>query len=336
VNSKIDLSDARWFPMDLHVPESRYGFIRVEDAVLEASSFLDTRIETSVSDAVTISAKEVGAVEVSGQLSWLFHTSFCGSTLLGRVLHVSPYSVCLREPLVLRRLGDAHHEGESIEALAPQVVGLLSREWYPRSTVIVKPTHAALNVASHMLRVSPRSRAVILTSDLGDFLVSNLKKTHESQAKIPHLVERAMRASGFPARLPPPAFEPPDLLCAAVLQWAAQRELIAGIKDKARDSRVRIIDMRDLLEDLCAVAWSAATWLSVDIPEQELARRCANEGARNAKATHTSYSASQRLEEVRFVEHRFSAELRRARLWADEYVLPFMRACARDAGGEIA
>ncbi|KQY49623.1 hypothetical protein ASD14_12860 [Lysobacter sp. Root494] len=322
--------------MDLRVRERRYGFLRVEDAVLETSSFLDTRIDTAVSDAVAISADEVGEVELSNQLSWLFHTSFCGSTLLARVLHVPPYSVCLREPLVLRRLGDSRHEGESIEALAPQVVGLLSRAWHRKGAVVVKPTHAALNIASDLLRLSPRSRAVILISDLDDFLVSNLKKTLESQAKIPQLVERAMRASGFHARLPAPAFDPPDLLCAAVLQWAAQRELIADIVDAAHSSRVRVIGMQVLLEDLLATAENTAAWLSLDVPAKELASRCANEGRRNAKATHASYSVSQRLEEVRLVERSFSEELRRARIWADKHVLPFMRALARDAGDQVA
>jgi hypothetical protein len=333
VISTIDLSDAHWFPMDLQVRERRYGFIRVEDAVLETSSFLDTRIEASVSDAVVVAADEVGDMKISGHLSWLFHTSFCGSTLLARVLHAPPYAVCLREPMALRRLGDARHEGQSIEALAPQVVALLSRAWHPKGSVVIKPTHAALNVASALLRVSPSSRAVVLTSDLDDFLVSNLKKTPESQAKIPHLAERAMTASGFHARLPPPAFDPPDLLCAAVLQWAAQRELLVDIVDAAKSERVRVLAMHGLLEDLFTAAKETAAWLSIDIPAEELAKRCANEGRRNAKATHASYSATQRLEESRFVERTFSVELRRARMWADNYVLPLMRPQARDAGG---
>jgi hypothetical protein len=202
--------------------------------------------------------------------------------------------------------------------------------------VVVKPTHAALNVAADLLEASPGSRAVVLTSTLEDFLVSNLKKAPESQAKIPQLAERAMKASGFHARLPQGAFQPPDLLCAAVLQWAAQRELVADIAEGAGSSRIRVIDMGSLLEDLLATARGVATWFSLDIPASILEARCRDEAGRNAKATESSYSASQRAQESRLVEQMFAADLSRAHAWATGNVLPFMRPHALDAANHWA
>ena len=105
---QLDLTDARWFPVDLNVRERRYGFLRIEDAVLERSSFLDTRIDAPLAQAVAVAADSLGELDVAARApAWLFHTSFCGSTLLARVLHAPPHGVCLREPMVLRRLGDA-------------------------------------------------------------------------------------------------------------------------------------------------------------------------------------------------------------------------------------
>jgi len=252
------------------------------------------------------------------------------------VLHAPPYNVCLREPMVLRRLGDARHAGQKLGPLVSQAAALLSRRWHAGGHVVVKPTHAALNVAADLLEATPGSRAVVLTSTLDDFLVSNLKKTPESQAKIPQLAERAMKASGFHARLPQGAFEPPDLLCAAVLQWAAQRELVADIVEGAGASRMRVIDMDGLLGDLLATARGVAEWLALDIPEAILASRCRDEAGRNAKAVESSYSASKRAEESRSIEQLFADDLSRARAWATGNVLPFMRPEALDAANHWA
>ena len=331
---KIDLADAHWFPVDLNVRERRYGFLRVDDDVLERSNFLDTRIEAPLSEAVAVAADSLHELKIASGLGWLFHTSFCGSTLLARVLHAPPCNVCLREPMVLRRLGDARHVSEPVEAFVPQVVALLSRPWHVSGRVLVKPTHAALNIATELLEVAPDSRAVVLTSALDDFLVSNLKKAPESQAKIPELAERAMKASGLYNVLPKDAFQPPDLLCAAVLQWAAQRELVANIAAGAGSSRICVIDLKYLLGNLIAITRELAEWFSLDIPADILESRCQNEAGRNAKATEKSYGTLQRAQESRLVEQMFAAELARARNWAEKNVLPFMRPEALDIASQ--
>lgn len=336
IAANIDPRDARWFPVDLRVQERRYGFLHIDEAVLERSSFLDTRIEAPLTDAIPLDADSLGDLRVSDRLNWLFHTSFCGSTLLARVLHVPPHVVCLREPLLLRRLGDAQHAGQSAGMLVKQATALLSRPWHPGGAVIVKPTHAALNVAAALLNASTGSRALVLTSTLDDFLVSNLKKNPESQAKIPNLVERAMQASGFHARLPRVAFQPPDVLCAAALQWAAQRELVANIAEAAGPGRILVLGLERLLADLIGTVRDLAEWYALDIPPTVLESRCQSEAARNAKATENTYSASQRAAESRFVEQMFADELSRARIWTADNVLPFMRPEAMEAGNQWA
>jgi hypothetical protein len=233
--------------------------------------------------------------------------------------------------MVLRRLGDARDSGQVIGSLLPQAVALLSRPWYPGSRVVVKPTHAALNIAADLLDASPGSHGVVLTSSLSDFLVSNLKKTPDSQAKIPHLAERAMKVSGLYRRLPEEAFQPPDVLCAAVLQWAAQREQVADIAAIDHGERVRVLDMQMLLNDLTAAAAAASEWLALDLPTAVLEQRCRSEGNRNAKATDAPYSPARRAEESLFVANAFSDALRAAQRWAEAHVLPFMRPQAVDA-----
>lgn len=317
-------TDARWFPVDLHVPDRRFDMAMLDVEALERSTFLDTRLDATLASIEPVPADRLATLPISQRPpAWLFHTSFCGSTLLARAVHLPAYQVALKEPLVLRRLGDARHSGWSIDGLCETSVRLLSRPWTPGGDVLVKATHAALNIAPDLLRASPDSRAVLLTSTLDDFLISNIKKTPETQAKVPALAERALTAGTLHARLPAQALQPPDLLCAVVLQWAGQRDLLAGL---VRDfgERVRVLDFATLADDPENVAAACARWWCLPSPEAALRERTREVAHRNAKAMTVEYSAQQRAQEARMVGDRFSAELARARAWAERFVLPYM------------
>lgn len=310
----------------MHVPRREYGFLSIAPAVLEHSTFLDTRIEAPLDDAVVVSVDMAAQTEMPvAKLAWLFHTSFCCSTLLARVLHLPPHQVVLKEPLVLRRLGDARYARWPIEELMAPTVRLLARPWDPGGAVVVKPTHAALNVAADLLAATPDSRGVILTSSLDDFLVSNLKKTEETQAKVPGLAERALQAGTLHARLPPGALAPPDLLAAAALQWAAQRELCVDIMAAARPQQLRVVDASALLDDVPAVAWQCAQWLRLPVPREALANRAVEVSRRNAKAIEAEYDPHRRAADVRLIQARCGHQIDAAKRWFVKMVLPAMR-----------
>ncbi|GAB3104207.1 hypothetical protein GCM10027159_32270 [Lysobacter terrae] len=320
-----DLADARWFPVDADVRGGRIAFLELSDAVIGSASFLDNRVEAPLGQSQVVSVDQVPQGLVRSHVGWLFHTSFCCSTLLARALHFPPHQICLKEPLVLRRLGDAREEGVALGRFPQIIVDLLARRRDDGASIVIKPTHAALNVATDLLRETPAARAVVLTSDLDDFLVSNLKKTAETQAKIPQLAQRALRAGHFRHSLPEQAFEPPSLLCAAALQWAAQRELALDIQQAAGTDRVWILDQRELLDDVAAMAGRVAQWLGLDPPAEAFAAHVAAVSQRHAKVPDTAYGSEKRDVEKQMVANMFSAELQSALIWAQRYLLPYMR-----------
>ncbi|HEX3766235.1 MAG TPA: hypothetical protein VHW23_46400 [Kofleriaceae bacterium] len=298
----------------------------LEEDVIERTSFLDTRIDAPPDPGISIDAAQVAATALpAAPIGWLFHTSFCASTLLARCLHRAPAATALKEPLVLRRLSDARHRGWPLDGLVAPAVALLARAWHPGGAVVLKPTHVALNIAGDLLAAAPGSRAVILTSSLPDFLISNLKKPPESQAKIPVLVERALRATGFAARLPEAALRPPDLVCAAGLQWAAQQELVRDVVAAAGPARVRVLDLEPLLANLPALVVACARWLQLPLPDDALAAHAREVGLRNAKATQTPYGPAHRAHEAGIVIARHGDALRRADDWLHTHVIPAMR-----------
>jgi hypothetical protein len=324
-----ELADARWFAADLHVPDRRFGLLHIDDGVIARSSFLDNRIEAPLADATPCPVATCAAADLPrAPIAWLFHTSFCASTLLARALHVAPFAIALKEPFVLRRLSDARHAGRSLDGLIDPTVRLLSRPWHPGGAVVLKPTHVALNLAPDLLAASPDSRAVVLTCSLEDFLISNLKKSPDSQAKIPTLAERMIVAANLHARLPAAALQPPDVLCAAGLQWAATRELVLDAAAAAGPDRLRVLDMQPLLDDLPRAVAGCARWLRLAIPSDALAAHAAAEGARNAKAPDVAYGAERRAYEASLVVQHYGDPIRRAVAWTRATVFPALRPAA--------
>jgi hypothetical protein len=325
------LADARWFAVDLHVPDRRFGVRFLDEDVIERSSFLDTRIEAPPGESQALSVAQADAAAPAlprAKVGWIFHTSFCASTLLARCLHLAPFTVALKEPLVLRRLSDARNGGWSLDGLVAPSLALLARPWHADGAVVIKPTHVALNVAVDLLAATPDSHAVIVTSTLADFLVSNLKKPPDSQAKIPLLVERALRATAFRTRLSPAAQQPPDLICAAGLQWAAQQEEVRDVVDAIGPARVRVLDMDAMLGDLPARVAQCAAWLELPLPADALAAHVGEVGTRNAKALDAPMDPARRAHEANFVVQRHRDALSRASEWLQAHVIPTMRAPA--------
>lgn len=329
--SVTDLVDPRWFAVDLHVPDRRFAMLQIEEDAIARSSFLDTRIEAPLGEAVPCAAAAIerASLPAAASIGWLFHTSFCASTLLARALHLAPHAIALKEPLVLRRLSDARKSGWSLDGLLDPAVRLLGRPWHAGASVVIKPTHVALNIAGDLLAAAPASRAVILTSSLEEFLISNLKKPASSQAKIPLLADQMLRASGFGDRLPSAARQPPDALCAAGVQWAATRELVQDVATAAGAARVRVLDMQPLLADVPGTVIACARWLGVPAPRELLAAHAAECATHNAKELAVPYGTERRTYEAQIVVQHFGEPLRHAMGWLGAHVLPAMRSAAR-------
>ena len=304
--------------------------VRLDDDMIARSSFLDTRLPVPLAQAKPLAVAAVAAAKLPrAPVGWLFHTSFCASTLLARALHVPPHAVALKEPLVLRRLADARKWGWPLDGLVEPTLGVLARPWHPGGAIVIKPTHVALNVAADLLAATPDSRGLVLTSALDDFLISNLKKPPDSQAKIPQLIERALRATRFAERLPAAALAPPNLVCAAGVPWAAQREHVLDLVASVGVHRLRGMDASQLLGDVAGTVGKVVLWLQMAVPREVVAAHVAEVAARNAKELAAAYSPEQRAREAGEVARHFSGVLAQARAWLDRHVLPAMRDDAR-------
>lgn len=320
----VDVADPRWFPVDLDPVTPRFAMLRIDEGHVTGPAFMDNRLGVDFSAAVPVPLPALPALPAPPRAAWLFHTSFCCSTLLARALQDAPACMVYREPLVLRRLSDERDRGMAVAHWMTPTARLLFRPWRDDGAVVVKPTHAALNIAGDLLAATPGSRAVALLSSLDDFLVSNIKKTPETHAKVPALVERAVGAGSLRHRLAGRAFEPPSLLAAVALQWVAQRELLVDIDEHA-PGRLRFIDASQVLTDLAGTARDCLDWWGLPVNDASLRARAAAVAGVNAKQTSATYSARQREDEAVQLSRMFARELAEARAWFECEILPAIR-----------
>lgn len=317
--------DAGWFPVDYDARQDVFHMLAVEHSRVMDAAFLDSRFNVDWQGVARIRTSDIAAVQPIPQTAaWLWHTSFCGSTLLARMLDIPPCSLALREPLVLRRLSDAANAGMDVDRPLRVAIALLSRRWPQGGKVLIKPTHAALNIGSRTIQKVTDGRSILLTSGLEDFLISNLKKPEETQAKAALLAERALNASDLPLRLPVAALTPPNVLCAAALQWAAQRELALTMQ-RASAGALRQADSCHLFADPLGFAQQCAEWLGLPLSHAQLTTRNAEVSRWHAKAMQRPYSAAIRVAEKAAVARSFSAVLGSTLDWAERLIFPAMR-----------
>ena len=329
----VDIADPRWFPVDLDPVTPRFAMLRIHEGHVTEPAFMDNRLGVDFTEAVPVPLPALPELPVPPRAAWLFHTSFCCSTLLARALQDTPACMVYREPLVLRRLSDARDHGTAVAQWMTPTTRLLFRPWREDGAVVVKPTHAALNIAADLLAATPGSRAVALLSSLDDFLVSNIKKTPETHAKVPTLVERAVAAGSLRHRLAGRAIEPPSLLAAVALQWVAQRELLVDI-DAGAPGRLLFMDAARILSDLAGAARTCLDWWGLPVDLDALRARAQAVAGINAKQTTAAYSARQREDEAAQLARMFARELDEARAWFECEILPVIRPQALALGAE--
>lgn len=117
------------------------------------------------------------------KVHYIFHSAFCGSTLLARVLDEPGKCLSIREPHVLTQLSAFKRANQAyVEQWSgwPQLLKLslyfIARGYHDSETTIIKPSNSANNLIPDLLDLNSNSQALMLSASLKQFLVSNLKK----------------------------------------------------------------------------------------------------------------------------------------------------------------
>ncbi len=300
---------------------NRFHFLQISRKTLDISSFLDNRIYSLEKKIVALdyaALKAAHGQQHNKTPHFIFHTSFCCSTLLSRLLQAHSSTLCLREPKALLILAELIRAGHVPKVLAKKswlqclniCLDLLAKRYHPDEQVLIKPSNLVNLIAPEILTLRPASRAVWLSNSLEAFLVSVLKKNPETRSKIHRMAQQIIAAE----RLAITPIGLNDLQSASVFWEYQQQQMQQLIKD--HPGRLMYVRTSQLLADPIAVSMRVNKFLGLNLPDCHFTSyKFRDTMERHAKAPQLSYTSRVRQTENRQIRKCHQQALQQALQW---------------------
>lgn len=305
----------------------RLLFTPTSGGVVRRLGFLDGRSDFATGTGIMASLSEALADAERphpGPLRFLFHGSFCGSTLLARMLDQPGKALVLREPACLvdmanwkAALDDRNEQDERFAPMLKLVLALLGRPWRGGEPVVVKPSNWANNLIPEMSGYAG-SAAVFVDMPLRDFLLALFRGGRD---RLAYLSETAVHLATLDPRLQalvraavgstPEAFGQVARL--GVLAHQLQRALFLQAVETRPWGSGRLVSQEP--GDPVAALRRTSDLLGLGLSEEEMTGNAAAHSGRDAKAPGLSYAADERAEMNRQLEGHHGARIDAAIDW---------------------
>jgi hypothetical protein len=316
-----DLSrDPCWFA-DAFDPQNRMvSFVHLDRARLSTAPFLDQRLDRSAAPQATVSLDALEDALPPPRLNFIWHTSFCCSTLIAHALDAPGKNLSLREPGITMTLASAKRAGwfdkqHLGDKLPSAVFRLLARRFAENEQVLVKPTNTVNTLIDDAARLTS-GKMLFLYSDCREFLLSIAKKKLDG-AIFARKLFAIFANDGDPiGKLPPQQlFEMSDLQIAALV-WQMQighfRRAMTAL-----GSRAASLDCASFLADPKGVLARLDNFFGLGLGSEHI--EAVVNGpllSRNAKNESESYSAEARRRDSDAIAEMIGPDLERVIQWS--------------------
>jgi hypothetical protein len=255
----FSLSDPRCYAHRYIESESLFRFIGVQREEHSTIPFLTDDYLGERTVLFDLSTAQCLAELEQGNIHFLFHSAFCGSTMLVRALDRPGMAMGISEPMTINDIVGFRRRGAEPSAVArtaDATLRLLARPFLPGEAVIVKPSNIINPLAELMLALRPQAKAVFLYAPLETFLISVARKGLHCRLWARELLEGYLREGfvdlGFSTQ---DYFRHSDLQIAAI-GWLAQHAYFSSLAKKLGAGRIATMDV-DLMTNAPAQAIAA-------------------------------------------------------------------------------
>lgn len=322
------LFDPDFHVFDFAIPSDKTKFLVVEESNLDLAPFIDVRFEPMAQAQFSVSTRELFALEqhhdiVRPRSSFIFHHAFVCSTLLARSLNQIDAFFSLKEPWILRRLADFKRvkgtrlsESKWREMFTSYIM-LLAKNYRTGESPVIKVTNVANNLLVDVMKFLPEHKILYLYSDLKSFLVSNLKKTAETQQKIPALAAAFLADGRFVTRFPQfSQLSSFSFLQLCALIWIVSLYNFQVSVKKCGHTGVKTLDMQTLLEDFEGSLRALSHFFGhTSLPGEIENMMDPTITGKNSKDQQQTYSVEQREFEVGQVLSHHGLEIEKTMAW---------------------
>lgn len=312
--------DPRWLAHRFDEAADLVHFRLVPREAHAAATFLtDEHLGVEPNPFVLPRAGAVALAGAPGPVHFIFHSAFCGSTLLARAFDLPGIAMGLKEPQILNdiagwRLRGA--DGGRVAEALDHALRLLARPFAPGEASIVKPSNVLNGLAPAMLKLRPDATALLLRAPLPVFLKSVAKKGMWGRLWVRDLLTKQLQEN-----LVDLGFEGSDYLGltdqqAAAVGWLAQQALFAQM---VRDfgPRVRTLDSETLLERPKDTLTALAALYRLPIDDVQIASIVAGPAFATDSKTGNAFSLAQRTADYDAAFKAHADEIEKVSIWAE-------------------
>jgi len=328
-----------WLLHEIDAAGGRLIFLPVARATLARAAFLDGRCPLAEGGAATCTIDEALAAAAEagppGPDRFVFHMSFCGSTLIARILDRPAKALVLREPNILVGLADwkaaQARAGRADPRFAPMValaLASLRARWRPDEPVLIKPSNWVNNLLPELC--AGDARAACIQIEPRPFLRAVFRGGRERMAFIARLVAHLAAGSACDEALLGAAIRSaPDPLgriaCLSLLALHLQRRRFRAAFPGHVPVGFDMISQRPI-----AAAIAVAEAVALDLTYDEVADGVARNLGLDAKQPGLAYSVQEHVRADAETEHVHGARFDDAMIWAADLLDPWF------VGGDFA
>ena len=253
------LANPEWFPAEYIIPTHMLRFAKSSREVIASETFLGEGVwdygklpQAEFSEQVLL--QYLPRRTHKPRINFIWHTGFCCSTLIARLLDVPGRNLSIKEPGVLLLLADVKRQNAMgpgrrySPRFAELLFHLLGRPFGPGERIAIKPTNSCNNVLRDAISLT-EGKHLFLYSDCRSFLISIAKKSEYGRQYARRLYGRIVNDGNVQARWPiADVFEMTDLQIASIL-WHMQIAEFQRSLPTAAPGRVKSLDCDAFLAD---------------------------------------------------------------------------------------
>lgn len=311
----FDLADAEWLAHRYVESDDAVRFIHLPRQEHESQAFLVDSLLGTRPTSPDLPAEQLLS-QSHGNLHLLFHSAFCGSTLLTRALSLPGVAMGLSEPAILNDVVGFRRRGAppaAVARAADLALRLLGRPFGTGEAVIVKPSNILNPLAELVLTLQGQAQALFLYAPLETFLISVARKGLHCRAWVRELLEGYVQEGfinlGF---TPEDYFRLTDLQVAAV-GWLAQQQYFGALADKF-GGRIASLDADVMTAHPAPAVAAVAAHYGLALDAKAVAAGPAF--ARNSK-TGAAYSPEARSADYEVARSAHGEEIAMVMAWAE-------------------
>ena len=313
------MHDADWLAHRYVEPADAIRFIHVPRGDRSRVSFLTDANIGDRPDREDVPADVCLRGTETPALCWLFHSAFCGSTLLTHAFDAPGITSSLSEPVLLNDVVGLRRRGagpRDVARVADAALRVLGRPYHGERAVVVKPSNVVNPLAELFLALQPAAPAVFLYAPLETFLISVVRKGLACRLWVRELLEGYLRENfvslGFEAS---DYFRQSDLQVAAV-GWLAQQSYFARLAEKLGPKRLRLLDADRMMADPTAAVAAVARQFALALNADQLATIANGPAFGRHSKSGNAYSSKARRDDYAIALENHREEIDTVLLWA--------------------